>query len=105
MATFFLWMKQDGKGCDYTIGCSELLVELRGATTLEEAKAKVADQLEYFGVDDKDTKLLDAKILTDAVNVMDIVGARISRLRADREESIVAQKRRDLERLKKELGE
>lgn len=32
MAQFFLYMKQKGEGCDYTIGCGETIQEIDGET-------------------------------------------------------------------------
>lgn len=36
----YVWFKQHGEGCDYSIGCGESLEPLK-ATTLEEAKIEV----------------------------------------------------------------
>jgi hypothetical protein len=38
-AKFYLWLEQEGGGCDYTIGCGLRLIALE-ATTLEEAETE-----------------------------------------------------------------
>lgn len=38
-AKFYLWLEQEGGGCDYTIGCGLRLIALK-ARTLEEARVE-----------------------------------------------------------------
>ncbi len=47
---FFLWMKQRGEGCDYTIGCGEKLEELNGVDE-EHLPAAIRQELDDYGED------------------------------------------------------
>lgn len=51
---YLLWIQQAGKGCDYTIGCSEVLVCLSNSKepetlTPDDLAKKVLGTLEYYG--------------------------------------------------------
>lgn len=102
---FYLWMNS-GEGCDYTIGCGQVLEELKGATTIEEARAMVPEMLSYYGINDDDRRRLSAAlILVERETAMGLVGDRLVKLRAEAQERERARKRAELERLKRELGE
>lgn len=45
MRVFKVYIKQDGEGCDYTIGCGNTLVELK-STDIEVAKVEVLKFIE-----------------------------------------------------------
>jgi len=102
---FYLWMKQRGEGCDYTIGCGQKLVHIKGAETLEQARASVPEVLDYYGIDDCDRRLSDAVILVEQENAMGFVAQRLAQREAEKHQQELADKRAQLERLKKELGE
>ena len=54
MANYWLWIKQKGQGCDYMIGCGQVLVPLKGETreiTVPGTSRKVKyDSLQRLGV-------------------------------------------------------
>ncbi len=102
MMKFWLWMKQ-GNGCDYTVGCGERLVELTG-DTISEARMSVPGALERYGISNENT-LDEALILSFVEDAMPMVRSRVDRLEEGRRVREVADKRAQLERLKKELGE
>ncbi len=99
---FFLWLKQKGEGCDYTIGCGSKLFELKGDTpgrAVVEASQIIRDYTH-------DESFLDkALVLTateDLSHIIQIADAELKAAKADQER---AKKRQELERLKRELGE
>jgi hypothetical protein len=59
---FYLYLKQDKQGCDYTIGCGEILIELN-SFTLNEAQREIKGILEDYGFDGKERNLKEALIL------------------------------------------
>ena len=97
---YFLFLNQGG-GCDYTIACGEKLVSLE-AETMEQAKEEVKEKLEYYGFD----RLESAELIVGHIADMSHV---IQELKQEEEqaerESQLDEKRKQLAKLKKELGE
>ena len=98
---FFLYMKQEG-GCDYTIACGHRLDELKGATTIEQARVKAEEIFEDCGVGGS-VELAIAQILHVAdVESIDL-DARDARMaeqdRQRKARDTEAQERAELERL------
>lgn len=58
---FFAHFVQKGEGCEYSIGCGELLVIL-SAKTLPEARIEVGRQLGNLGIDDPDSEITMEKV-------------------------------------------
>jgi|WetSurMetagenome_2_1015567.scaffolds.fasta_scaffold10221_9 hypothetical protein len=88
----YLWLKQKGDGCDYTIGCGEKLIPI-------ENKEEIAGKLEDLGFDgtSDDRTVEQAIVFGESESVMDIVAevARrwyeeaVSRERKDNEEELI----------------
>jgi len=91
---FYLWMRQSGDGCDYTIGCGNTLHPLEGAT-IEEARLNVSS----------DRQLSSALVVSEVEDAMPFVKVKEQQLTERRQEDEQAKKRSELERLKRELGE
>lgn len=104
---FYLWMKQKGDGCDYTIGCAQKLLELRAATTLGEARQEALKAVEDYGFlsGGDDRQLEKAVIFTDGEDAMPLVRIALDAAEERREEERKNAKREQIEKLKKELGE
>lgn len=107
--TYYLFLRQEGQGCDYTIGCGMRLIILR-ATTLDEAKG---ESKEYFDADNYgygrgDYALSDAMIMRCEFNAMPILNKILKDEREAREkeqeQNKLNQERAEFERLKKKFG-
>ena len=97
---FYLWMKQEGEGCDYTIGCGQKLIPLKASSSAEavvEASLLIADY---------DYEELESALILQGgdIDMMPVVRELVfkkqeeaSKLRRERKEA-------EFERLKKELG-
>ena len=97
---YFLWMKQRGEGCDYTIACGERLVPLE-ATTLRTAIMEAKEEFRGWGAD----TLKDATILSleeECGHLLEIVQKEDEEAQLEEE---IAEKRAQLEQLKRELGD
>lgn len=70
MTAYFLWLKQEGEGCDYMVGCGEKLIPLK-AENLADATAEIQYQLEYHSAMEIEKVLL----LAPAMNVTCMVEA------------------------------
>jgi len=101
---FYLWLKQSGEGCDYTIGCGQRLV-LLNAETMEQARTEADKTMEYYGVGSAERKMDHALILSLAEDAMPMVRAREAKLDELKKTEERERKRAQLERLKRELGE
>jgi hypothetical protein len=100
---FYLWMEQRGEGCDYTIGCGQKLLKLKG-DSIEAAREDAKRQFDYHGVYDE-RSLKSAVILSFAEDALELARdfeKAKEQVRADYE---LARKREQLEKLKRELGE
>jgi len=102
---FYLYMEQDGEGCDYTIGCGEKLVTLKSRNK-EEALRDARRVFEEYGLGtSEEVKLKGALILELSQDVFDDYKEYVAGIKAGGEKESRAAKKRQLERLKKELGE
>lgn len=63
---YYLWLNQGG-GCDYNIGCGQVLHPLK-AKTIEEARKEIPEIFEYYGMHDSDSdvRIKNASIVTIA---------------------------------------
>lgn len=102
--SLYLYMRQKGEGCDYTIGCAQKLVALK-AETIEAALAEVPEVFEYYGIGGEEKKLEEATLLELKQDVMPLVFDIEVRREGERQEATRAEKKRQLEKLKRELGE
>jgi cell division protein ZapA (FtsZ GTPase activity inhibitor) len=102
MTAFYLWLKQDGTGCDYTIGCGEKMTPLK-AETIEEALKEAGRYLdgEYYDL----TEIKSALLLAPQINLMPNVNATLHEIKLQKEMRKLEKKRQQLEELKRELGE
>lgn len=100
MSKYYLWMKQTGGGCDYTIGCGEVLVSLNAdPDNREELKKEILKTFDYYGED-----LQDAKVVSLVSDAMLLYREREEEWDVEREKVDREIKMAELERLKKELG-
>jgi len=103
---FILIMEQDGEGCDYTIGCGKQFETIE-ADTVEEAKAKVPEILDYYGCLSCDEKELEKLILTS--NPIELpyeewLQARQDKEAAEEQRAVDAKEKAEYERLKAKHG-
>jgi hypothetical protein len=101
---FYLWMRQSGDGCDYTIGCGQRLVKLE-AETIEQARVAANGQFDYFSIGSEERRLDEAVILSFVEDAM----PRVREIEREREnaksDAETKRKREQLAKLKQELGE
>ena len=98
---FALWIKQEGEGCDYTIGCGNKLITLSTDDITEaETKAKEFIEENTYAEQQFETALL-VEIMKDISSHCDI--AVKLREEADRLKEL-ARKQREIDRLTKELN-
>lgn len=69
---YYLWMKQEGEGCDYTIGCGERLVALD--TRRQSVHNAIIQAFKNHGISESDERLLTSCLLLTATddNIMEI---------------------------------
>lgn len=100
MSKYYLWMKQTGEGCDYMIGCGQVLVSLDAdSDNQEEMKREILETFSYYGSD-----MQDAKVVSFVLDAMPIYRKRKEEWKKVQEQSDREAKLAELERLKKELG-
>jgi hypothetical protein len=103
--SYWLVMKQEGEGCDYSIGCGTRVVDLH-TTDLDTANLNAIQELDDIGVGySKEHQLSQAFIVSVVQDVMPLVYVlkdQYERKARDEERAI---KKAQLERLKRELGE
>lgn len=63
---YYLWMKQEGEGCDYTIGCGEHLVALD--TEVQSVHNAIIQVFKDHGIGESDERLLSNCLLLTANN-------------------------------------
>lgn len=97
--TYYLWMKQRGYGCDYTIACGEKLVCLN-TDHLPTAKKAAKKELEEYGDD------IEESLLLGFVDGADQIARQIQE-EADQaaEQRAAEEKKQRIEELKAELAE
>lgn len=101
---YFLYMKQSGEGCDYTIGCGAKLVRL-DAENVVDARALALAAFEDYGIDGEERSLSEACIMEIAQDVMSLAQDYVDGIIEARRERTRDEKKQQLEKLKKELGE
>ena len=108
MSKFFVWFKSEA-GCDYSVGCGELLVEVKNAKTLEEARKQIpkiiCDYNDEEGLACDHYDISDAIFLEFKENVYHLIEEKREQIKEMRAKRDKANKRAELERLKRELGE
>jgi len=97
-----LYVKERGEGCDYTIGCGNHLFDLK-ALSLEEAEKEAQKILEEHTHSEREFET--AYILTIQKDISSYGEVAENLYRSAREEDAKREKRVQLERLKRELGE
>jgi hypothetical protein len=101
---FYLWMRQSGEGCDYTIGYGQRLIKLE-AETIEQARDAANKQFDYFSIGSEERRLDEAIILSFAEDVMPLVQFHERKQEKARSDAETKRKREQLAKLKQELGE
>lgn len=99
---FKLYLKQSGEGCDYMIGCGSKMINLRSTSreaALEEAKNEIAERTH------SECEIGEAILLEAFEDISHLSQEVIDEKAAERQEAKMAEKRRQLEKLKAELGE
>lgn len=107
----YLWLKQKGGGCDYTIGCGERLFRLEFGSDESDQAMQILEDI-GVGIGDYSVKIEDALLLADvtdsnekSVNVMEWVEEYMDLQYKEREEYERKEKLAQLKQLKAELGE
>jgi hypothetical protein len=96
-------VKQDGHGCDYTIGCGELTIPL-AATTLEDARREVATVLHEDHSYPSRYLALEHVLIVTVAEVMSEEDVLALIDAPEPEDEATAARRREYERLKREFG-
>jgi hypothetical protein len=100
MSNLFLWFKQAGEGCDYTIGCGEILLELK-ATNMEDAKKEALKEAQDRGFQNAYDKELEcAVILEFKENIFFHLTGEMEKINESEEE---VERQKKIEDLEKEL--
>jgi len=103
---FALWLKQEGEGCDYMIGCGATLINFASEsleTAREEAKRAIE---EHTYVSDFDNRTFKQALLVQiAEDLTPHCQVAVKKKFAEQAEEKTQAKREQLERLKRELGE
>lgn len=103
MSKFIAYVKQRGEGCDYTIGCGLAIYEPK-ATTLDEATAEVLR--EYPPVNHEGKRDIASIMLYEVAvtyNLSEAIDVEIERLSVERKAEALAEKKRKLEALRREV--
>ncbi len=69
---YYMFLEQGG-GCDYTIGCGLLFAKIDGATTMEEAKAKLRAAYDSPGYYDPNSEMHLAKMSVVEVGSIEVL--------------------------------
>jgi hypothetical protein len=105
MSVYWLLIRQEGTGCDYSIACGEKFIQLK-AQNEEDALAEAAKTWEYYG-GDRENKIESIKILEVQKEIdLDIDGLVSKAKEAERkcqEKQKEAQEKAEYERLKKKF--
>lgn len=98
---FYLWMEQEGGGCDYTIGCGTkvVLLEDYDPGDRKAVTEKVKEVIEYHGCDLQAAKIVC--FVEDALSIYE--GIQEDHVQQEEEEDR-ARKMVEYKRLKRELG-
>ena len=106
MKTYIAYLKQDGEGCDYTIGCGRTVIDIEAAN-MEEATNKLVEKIkEEYSYEEGRLKsavlyevlqlhMLDTKELYKRID-----NSQYERESAEKEEK----ERQEFERLKAKFG-
>lgn len=97
-AKFYLHMKGPGYGCDYTIGCNNLLVPLK-ANNSDDAKDEASVILKDYGAYWSREPRVDTACLIEATNVLDM-NVLITRKTIREAEQLAAKQKKEAEELK-----
>ncbi len=97
---YALYVKQEGEGCDYTIGCAQMLKKLN-AQTIEETVDEITDIVENYalGKEEREVKEMFLVEIIHSLNVEDYMLPE-----EDEEDAATLRRREQYERLKKEFG-
>ena len=101
---FYVWMKQAGEGCGYSIGCGERLVPVEGET-VQEATNEAHRVFEYHGFGShEECQPQECKLMQEVADLMPEVVKHVDRHQEAKHNEEKAAKLKQLERLKRELG-
>lgn len=88
------YLKQQGEGCDYTIGCAQTVIEIE-AQNIDEAKQKLYQKIEDFYTGERGLELCELYEINEVVTIdLNEWYKRID----DAEYAIEQQRKEDLER-------
>lgn len=105
--TLYLWLKQDGEGCGYGIGCGERLDELK-ATSLADAHDEIKGRMNDCSLGSKERRdgakamVLECKADVGSIlqEVIDETDEEEARSELERQAALVKVATEKLERLK-----
>lgn len=99
---FKLYLKQAGEGCDYTIGCGSKMIDLE-ATTKEQAIKEAKDEIAERTHSECE---IEEALLIESFDDISHFGEEVMAEKAEaRKKEATEEKRRQLNKLKEELGE
>lgn len=110
---FALWLKESSEGCDYTIGCGNVLLPLNAEKVegaLDEAKGELLDRthVRLDAVTDqpnRDSRIFQQALLVSIASDITVLAEAVGeKKRREAVKEREAEKRARLERLKREVG-
>lgn len=101
-----VFLKESGEGCDYTIGCGQTFRVLK-STTLEDATIEARTEIfDTTYISNYDRRTLQQAFLVEIKeDLTAFCGLATKQKEQDRDAEEKAQKRAQIEKLRKELGE
>ena len=97
-----LYLRQAGNGCDYMIGCGSTMIDLN-ATTKEKAIKEAKRQIKESTHSECE---IEEALLIESFEDLSNIGEEVVQERdAEIQKAAIAEKRRQLKKLKEELGE
>lgn len=102
MKTYKAYFEQEG-GCDYTIGCGYILVDLE-AKTWDAAIDEITEKMEYYGIDNIDKATLFEINEELEIDVDDIKNVQEEEKRLEKQKEIDEQEKQEFERLKQKFN-
>lgn len=104
MKRFVAIVKQQGEGCDYTIGCGTAVSVVMEADTIEEATARVlAEWPPWSPHGERDIARVTIYEVAAVHDIGPALAAEVERLKAEHAAATRAEKVREIEKLKREI--
>ncbi len=102
MNKFKAYFEQGGEGCDYTIGCGMILIDLE-ATNWDAANEELVERMYDYGLGNIHRATLLEITKTLYIDVDDIKAAEEETRNEEKQREIEEQERKEFERLKQKF--